>query len=442
MAAKDCAIEELEKSLATARESEAAAAAEVDELTYKIDERDERIALQTEKLRETAESLVASKRVFAKQLEEQRQSFTEDNREQREALEVMETASRKASAEIRQLKSKVAAMEAGASAGNASEAVEAAELRISDLEQKLKETGEIIAQKDARIKRLEEVRLTKSDVAKLTKMKMSGKAAADENKELKKKLKELERRGAGVAGDVGLSSSSSSSSCAELAAVLATAAAAEERVAELTGAKETLLKKVRGYGARIHELETEYTRVRAAVEDGGFMLPKGKDLSEVVLEVVERAVGVAEDASIVSSAADGDGAAVAAAVAAAGRHHAELEEVREALRRAEAGRVTMQDQMRAGVSKFRVLEAKEASVRKQLEETSARMVVAENAARQMREAMETAAKNKEKSSSVVILEVCYVRARVCVCLRFIGLTWGRAGLCMFSSCSSSFPIPL
>lgn len=271
---------------------------------------------------------------------------------------------------------------------------------VSALKQELKENAELIKVKNARINRLEEVKLTVDQVKKLSRMKADGKAAAAENKELKKKIATMEQRAkrtsvAAASGGGSSSPPSSSLSPAEVDSALSAAAATKERVEELTGVKETLLRKVRGYGARINELEMEHSRVRSALEDGGFSLPEGSSLGEIVLDVVGRATGAAGGGSFVSTATDGHGVAMAAAVAVAERHHAELKESREVLRQAEVSRVTLQEQMRAGVSKYRTLEAQEASVREGLEAVQA----------EMREMKETAAKKEEKSGELAILEV-------------------------------------
>lgn len=293
----------------------------------------------------------------------------------------------------------------------AAASIEKAERRVAALRRQLEEAVSVIEKKDARIKRLEEVRLTTDQVEKLRAMKMNGIAAAAENKELKKRLAALERGSKNSSDGGGRSWSGSasgntegddSSASSEAAAAAAAAAAgAEARVSELLGVKEALLKKVREYGTRLAETEKERELVRVALEEAGIPAPKGRDLSEAVLELAEKATGM--DESFMSTGTDGDGAAaVAAAVAAEERHNAELEEVQEALRRAEAEKSTLQDQMRAGVSKFRVLEAQESGIRGRLEDTTARLQAAEDEARRFGEVKE---KEKDLARQVKFLEV-------------------------------------
>lgn len=180
-------------------------------------------------------------------------------------------------------------------------------------------------EKVARITHLERVRLTRDQVEKLQNMKVNARNTAADNLKLK------------------------------------------ERVAELDGAKKNLLEKLRQYGKRVHELEKEHSVVRAAVEEAGISAVDGRDLGDAVLELAERSTGI--DASMMSSISGGEAAAMAAAVAGSERHYSELQEAKSALRRQEGERSGLQEQMRAGVARFRELEGREASVRERLEQT-------------------------------------------------------------------------
>lgn len=248
---------------------------------------------------------------------------------------------------------------------------------VAELSRQIEEGKEAIAQKDLRIKRLEEVRLTNHQVEKLQAMKTSARKTAAENRELKQRLAVLEEgrsQAGGGAGGGGGGGGSSGEAPADLAA-------ATERIAELQGAKKNVVEKLRVYGKRVHDLEKEHMRVRAAVEQMGVSASEGRDLGDAVLEVAQRASG--SDASMMSSFSAGDGSAVAAAAAAAAaveRHHAELEEMSAALRKGEADRSALKEQMIAGVSRFRELEARETRAREALEAAELEKMEAVNAA--------------------------------------------------------------
>lgn len=371
--------------------------AESASMTQKVEDAQCELSALSEQLAEGA-AAIAEKETLIKQLEDQRQAAEDD---QAHRVQEMKTAVRTMMSENKELKKRLAALgkDQGAGATSAAAALSDAERRVAALTQRVEQNAAVIAQKDARIKRLEEVRLTTDQVEKLRVMKMGGIAAAAENKELKKRLAALE--GGGSSGGAGTTAGADSASASAAAAAAAAAAAgAEERVAELLGVKEALLKKVREYGTRIHEIEKERARVRAAVEEAGVSAPKGRDLSEAVLEVVERAAG--GDMSFMSNATDGDGAAVTAALAAAERHRSELQEARETLRRAETERLTLQEQMRAGVAKFRALEAQEVAGRERLEEQMARNETIEQEAKALKEAID---KEKDHARNVKFLEV-------------------------------------
>ena len=250
---------------------------------------------------------------------------------------------------------------------------------VAELSREIEEGKQAIAQKDSRIKRLEEVRLTNHQVEKLQAMKTSARKTAAENRELKQRLAVLEEGRSQAGGGAGGSSSSGLLGTGEAPADLA---AATERIAELQGAKKNVVEKLRVYGKRVHDLEKEHMRVRAAVEQMGVSASEGRDLGDAVLEVAQRASG--SDASMMSSFSSGEGSAVAAAAAAAAaaaeRHHAELEEMSAALRKGEADRSALKEQMIAGVSRFRELEARETRAREALEAAELEKMEAVNAA--------------------------------------------------------------
>lgn len=196
---------------------------------------------------------------------------------------------------------------------------------VASLTRQVEESRAVMEEKDARITKLERVRLTKDDVDKLRNMKHNARNVAAENVKL------------------------------------------NERVAELTGVKKTLGEKLRPYALRVHELEKEHNAVRAAVEEAGISTGDGKNLGDAILELAERSAGT--DASMMSSFSGGEAAAVAAAVAGSERHYAQLQEAKAALRKQESELLGVQEKMRAGVVRFRELEAREATVRERLEQT-------------------------------------------------------------------------
>ena len=277
------------------------------------------------------------------------------------------------------------------------EKARAAAAEVAELSRQIEEGKKAIAQKDSRIKRLEEVRLTYHQVEKLQAMKTSARKTEAENRELKQRLAVLEEGRSQAGGGSGDGSGSGSSNTEEAAANLA---AATERIAELQGAKDNLLEKLRQYGKRVHELEKEHTRVRAAVEQTGVSAPEGCDLGDAVLEVAERAAG--PDASLMSSFSASEGSAAAATATAAAsveRHHVELEEMRAALRKGEADRLALKEQLVAGVGRLRGLEERETRAREMLEAAEL----------EKREAVNVAVKAKEKDHSrqLKFLEVCF-----------------------------------
>lgn len=295
------------------------------------------------------------------------------------------------------------------------EQANAAAAEVAELSRQIVEGKKAIAQKDSRIKRLEDVRLTNHQVEKLQAMKTSARKTAAENRELKQRLAVLEE-GLSRAGG-GSGSGSGSSGAGEAAADLAAAA---ERIAELQGAKNNLMVKLREYGKRVHELEKEHTRVRAAVEQKGVSAPEGRDLGDAVLEMAERVAG--SDASMMSSFSAGEGSAIAAAAAAADaaeRHHAELEEMSAALRKGEEDRSALKEQMIAGVGRFRELEAREVRAREALEAAELEKMEAVNAA--------VKAKEKDHERQIKFLQVCLGGERgggdrACVCVFFFEWT--------------------
>lgn len=260
---------------------------------------------------------------------------------------------------------------------------------VPALKRKIREFEELIEQKNARIARLESVRLTKDQVEKLSAMKINARQATAENKKLKQRLAELEQR----IGDIGTSSRD------------AALVVANKRVEELQGVKSSLMERCQQYGERIYELERQQMRVRAAVEKAGVVAPDGCDLSDAVLEVAERAAG-ADDASVVSSISTSEAAAFASTVAAAERHQAELKEAKVALEKETAERLTVEEQMRTGVLKYRALEADVSVMRQQL--ATAEMG--------KKEAVKTALKTKERDHEheLKFLQVCWALKGVVV----------------------------
>lgn len=272
-----------------------------------------------------------------------------------------------------------AAESASSSAADVEEATAALNDKVAALTAATGEQKETIVRQDARIKKLEQVRLTNGQVEKLQAMKASARRTAAENTELKQRLSVLKERleaaeggGAGGPGDA-------SSGDGEAATVTAALAAAADRNAELQVAKDTLVEKLKGYGKRVYELEKQHTRVRAAVAELGGSVPEGGDLGDAVLECAGRFAGRGGDMSVMSTGSHDE------AAAAVEELQRELREVREALRVEEAGRARLKEQMLAGVAKFRALEAQEKSTRERLEEAAAGQRGAVSAALKMKE---------------------------------------------------------
>ncbi|CBJ28848.1 kinesin family-like protein [Ectocarpus siliculosus] len=277
-----------------------------------------------------------------------------------------------------------AAESASSSAAGVEEATAALNDKVAALTAATGEQKETIARQDARIKKLEQVRLTNGQVEKLQAMKASARRTAAENTELKQRLSVLkERLEAAEGGVAGAGAGDAPSGDGEAATVTAALAAAADRNAELQAAKDTLVEKLKGYGKRVYELEKQHTRVRAAVAELGGSVSEGGDLGDAVLECAGRFAGRGGDMSVMSTGSHDEAAAAAAAVEELQR---ELREVREALRVEEAGRARLKEQMLAGVAKFRALEAQEKSTRERLEE----------AAVGQRGAVSAALKTKEK----------------------------------------------
>ena len=182
-------------------------------------------------------------------------------------------------------------------AADVERATEALNGRIASLTVAIGEYQETIKRQEARIKKLEQVRLTNGQVLKLQAMKASARQTAAENTELKQRLSVLTERqeaaeASAAAAAGGSAGGGKSAGGAEADSVVAAAlASATERNAELQGAKDALSAKLKQYGKRVYELEKEHTRVRAAVEELGGSVPDGWDLGDAVLDCAERFVG-------------------------------------------------------------------------------------------------------------------------------------------------------
>ena len=260
----------------------------------------------------------------------------------------------------------------------ADDAVNTAAAEVPALKRKVKEYEEVIEQRNARITRLERVRLTHDQVEKLSAMKHNARKKAAENKELSATIKELRQRLTATERRAQAGRRTAEAGGAEVSNQAAALALANERIEELQGVKSSLMQRGQSYGKRVYELERQQMRVRAAIEKAGVVAPEGCDLSDAILEIVSRAAG-ADDASVVSGFSSSEATASAS-------HQAELQEAKAALRREEAERLTVQEQMRAGVSKYRALEATVVAARQQLAAAAA----------DKRETMNTALKMKEK----------------------------------------------
>ncbi len=120
--------------------------------------------------------------------------------------------------------------------------------RISELE------NEVTA-KAARIKKLEEVRLTKDQVKKLKEMKENSRRNEYENKELTKEIADLRRRAmmSASAGGDGKSTLETATAC----------------IAELEEARDALAEKLRKYVSHCRKLEEERESSKATLENAG-----------------------------------------------------------------------------------------------------------------------------------------------------------------------------
>lgn len=279
-------------------------------------------------------------------------------------------------------------------------ATEALNDNIAALTATTAEYQETIKKQDARIKKLEQVRLTNGQVEKLQAMKASAKKTAAENTELKQRLAVLKERLEVTAAAVG-----SATDAGSVAAALATAT---ERNAELQGAKDTLVEKMKEYGKRVYELEKEHARVRAAVQELGGSVPDGGDLGDAVLDCAERFVGGRGgcDGSMMSTGSHDEAVAAAAAARAAEEVQQELQEAREALRKEEASKAVLKEQMIAGVAKFRALEAQEKASRERLEQVEVEQRGAVSAAVKMKE--------KDHERKLKFLQVSLAQRVVCL----------------------------
>lgn len=334
---------------------------------------------------------------------------------------------------IAKLQTSLDAAHASAAAESASSSTTAVEEATAALNDKMAaltaatgEQKETIARQDARIKKLEQVRLTNGQVEKLQAMKASARRTAAENTELKQRLMVLKERLEAAAAEGGGGGDASSSGGGEAATVADALAAATDRNAELQVAKDTLLEKLKGYGKRVYELEKQDTRVRAAVAELGGSVPDGGDLGDAVLECAGRFAGRGGDMSVMSTGSHDDAAAAAAAMEELQR---ELREAREALRVEEAGRARLKEQMLAGVAKFRALEAQEKSTRERLEEAEAGQRGAVSAALKMKE--------KDHERELKFLKVgwcffcffCVVRGTVSLLLSVVSCKLLKVGVC-------------
>ncbi len=139
---------------------------------------------------------------------------------------------------------KISALEAQAGAMDSSTVT-----RISELE------DEVMA-KTARIKKLEEVRLTKDQVKKLRDMKENMRRNEYENKELKKEVADLRRRVRASAASTGGGDEGAPDT-------------ASARISELEEARDALAEKLRKYVSHCRRLEEERDSSKATLENAG-----------------------------------------------------------------------------------------------------------------------------------------------------------------------------
>ncbi len=125
----------------------------------------------------------------------------------------------------------------------------------SDTANRISELENEVATKAARIKKLEEVRLTKDQVKKLKEMKENSRRNEYENKELTKEVADLRRRvmmSANAGGD-GKSALETATIC----------------IAELEEARDALAEKLRKYVSHCRKLEEERESSKATLENTG-----------------------------------------------------------------------------------------------------------------------------------------------------------------------------
>jgi chromosome segregation ATPase len=157
-------------------------------------------------------------------------------------------------------------------------------------EQQVQALEATVAQRDARIKSLEAVRLTKDQVEKLKEMKLNAKRHEAENRTLTARLTDMRQQLAAATAAANKHRSSSSSSVKEelnsssssagvkqeaasasdnTAAAAAAVAEQAERLAQLEEVKDMLSDKLRKYVAHCKKLEGERGSIKAALEHAG-----------------------------------------------------------------------------------------------------------------------------------------------------------------------------
>jgi myosin heavy subunit len=159
-------------------------------------------------------------------------------------------------------------------------------------EQQVQALEATVAQRDARIKSLEAVRLTKDQVEKLKEMKLNAKRHEAENRTLTARLTDMRQQlaaataaankhrssnSSSVKEELNSSSSSSgvakpeaaSASASDNSAAAAAVAEQAERLAQLEEVKDMLSDKLRKYVAHCKKLEGERGSIKAALEHAG-----------------------------------------------------------------------------------------------------------------------------------------------------------------------------
>jgi chromosome segregation ATPase len=282
-------------------------------------------------------------------------------------------------------------------------------------EQQVQALEATVAQRDARIKSLEAVRLTKDQVEKLKEMKANAKRHEAENRTLTARLTDMRQQLAAATAAANKHRSSSSSSVKEElnssssssagvkqeasaasdnnSAAAAVAAEQAERLAQLEEVKDMLSDKLRKYVAHCKKLEGERGSIKAALEHAGVDCSHYDNLADGVSALADPQT---------------TGSLIGSAAAASNNNNNTSSEQQQQLAAAEQRVAQLETRLRDGMTSYAELERAEAAARAAhdavQQQLAAERTAAAAASGELRALREGARDAEERSRQLTFLE--------------------------------------